>query len=66
MNKVFQVVTPVSSNYHKRDFQPGETIDMSYASDEDCLAALASGAVKDAPKNSVTKDPQKKEEVKNG
>lgn len=52
MEKIF-VVKPgqrVSSKKYQKDFLEGETIDLNFASDDDCLALVASGAVEYASK----------------
>lgn len=65
----------ITSTHYGRDFKEGEVIDLSFASDEDCAALLASGAVKETQKRTMTKptDEQiadakaaKAEDVKNG
>ena len=64
MNKIYEVLKPISSNFYQRDFQPGEVIDLTFASDADCLALLASGAVKETTKKMPVE--AKKSEVANG
>ena len=48
----------VSSIKYQKDFKEGEVIDLSFASDEDVAALVASGAVKEIQEN--------KKDVKNG
>jgi len=64
----------ISSAHYGRDFKEGEVIDLSFASDEDIAALLASGAVKETTKRTMTKatpehaqaEAAKESEVKNG
>ena len=62
----------ISSAHYGRDFKEGEVIDLSFASDEDIALLLASGAVKETTKRTMTKatpeqvEAAKESEVKNG
>lgn len=55
----------ISSRKYGRDFTEGEIVDVSYLSDEEFAALLASGAVKETRKQTMTKaTPEQIEEAK--
>lgn len=46
--KLFEVVTRIWSNHYQKYFEPGETIDLSFATDADIAAVVKTGAIKPA------------------
>jgi hypothetical protein len=57
----------ISSVHYGRDFREGEVIDLSFASEEDIAALVASGAVKPTAKKKMTPETgETKAEVTNG